>query len=173
MTKNVDYYMNLKYKIVVNQIDESDGGGILLEMPELGRFSTCAWGEAYEEAYAMLREIQRDNIQDLIEKGLDVPKPVLEESYSGRLNLRMSKSLHRRLAEVAQEDGVSLNTLIINSLHESFGYQSKDKFIETRLERIEKKIDRLTKHEVPHGNKFPRGCNLYREVKHPQVAPRS
>jgi len=76
MIKNIDYYMNLKYKIVVNQIDESDGGGILLEMPELGRLSTCAWGEAYKEAYAMLREIQRDNIQDLIEKGMDVPVPV-------------------------------------------------------------------------------------------------
>jgi len=76
MTGNIDYYMNLKYKIVVNQIDESDCGVILLEMPELGRLSTCAWGETYEAAYAMLREIQRDNIQDLIEKGLDVPVPV-------------------------------------------------------------------------------------------------
>ena len=42
MTKNIDYFMGLKYKISVTQIDESDGGGLLLEIPELGKLSTCA-----------------------------------------------------------------------------------------------------------------------------------
>lgn len=74
--------MGLKYKISVTQIDESDGGGLLLEMPELGKLSTCAWGETYEEAYAVLREIQRENIEDLIAKGLDVPEPITDENYS-------------------------------------------------------------------------------------------
>ena len=69
----------------------------------------------------MLREIQRENIEDLIAKGLDVPEPITDENYSGRLNLRMSKSLHRRLAEVAAQEEVSLNTLIINSLHHRTG----------------------------------------------------
>lgn len=79
MTKNVDYYMALKYKITAIPTDDDGDRGFLLEMPELGRLSTCAWGETFDEAYAMLREIQRDNIQDLLSKGLDVPLPIDDE----------------------------------------------------------------------------------------------
>lgn len=82
MTKNVDYYMALKYKITAIPTDDDGDRGFLLEMPELGRLSTCAWGETFDEAYAMLREIQRDNIQDLLSKGLDVPLPIDDENYS-------------------------------------------------------------------------------------------
>ena len=77
MTKSIDYYMGLKYKIISTTTEDQDGNGVLLEMPELGRLSTCAWGETYEEAHSMLREIQRDNIQDLIDKGLEVPEPIV------------------------------------------------------------------------------------------------
>ena len=138
------------YKISVTQIDESDGGGLLLEIPELGKLSTCAWGETYEEAYAVLREIQRENIEDLIAKGLDVPEPITDENYSGRLNLRMSKSLHRRLAEVAAQEEVSLNTLIINSLHETLGCRGVEKLIEQGIEQVEKVFNQLNQLEMFH-----------------------
>ncbi|MDR1510151.1 MAG: type II toxin-antitoxin system HicB family antitoxin [Synergistaceae bacterium] len=99
MTKDIDYYMGLKYKTLVTPTDD---GGVLLEIPELGSLSTYAWGETYDEANSILQEIKRDNIQDLIDKGFEVPEPVDDEPYSGRLNLRMPKTLHRRLAEISK-----------------------------------------------------------------------
>jgi antitoxin HicB len=145
--KDIDYYMGLKYKIVVTPTEDSDGNGFLLEIPELGRLSTYAWGETYDEAYAVLKEIQRDNIQDLIDKKLEVPEPAAEEGYSGRLNLRMPKTLHRRLAEIAREEETSLNSLIVNMLHENIGSGKIEELIEA-LRRIDVNFNVMHQHSI-------------------------
>jgi hypothetical protein len=117
-------------------------------MPELGRLSTCAWGETYDVAYALLREIQRDNIQDLIDKRLDVPEPVQEEEYSGRLNLRMPKTLHRRLTEIAREESISLNSLMVNLIYENIGGRKTEKLVEKGIKGVENLIDKLQQVDI-------------------------
>ena len=44
-----------------------------------------------------------------------------EREYSGSLRVRMPKHLHQELAEQAERDGVSLNTLIIALLERGMG----------------------------------------------------
>lgn len=39
-----------------------------------------------------------------------------EKAYSGKVNLRMPKSLHRDLARRAEEEGVSLNQFMVVAL---------------------------------------------------------
>ena len=52
------------------------------------------------------------------EKGWTFPKAqVPVEKYSGRVTLRLSSSMHRRLAEEAEDDGVSLNQHLVNVLN--------------------------------------------------------
>ena len=41
-----------------------------------------------------------------------------EQEYSGKLMLRLSRSLHRRAAEIAHAEGVSLNRFIVTILAE-------------------------------------------------------
>jgi antitoxin HicB len=43
------------------------------------------------------------------------------EDYSGKWQLRALKSLHRRLAERAKREGVSLNTLAVTLLEDGLG----------------------------------------------------
>ena len=52
-----------------------------------------------------------------------IPPPSVEpaESYSGKWQLRAPKSLHRRLAERAKREGVSLNALAVTLLAEGLG----------------------------------------------------
>ena len=154
MKKTIDYYMGLKYKINVIEIDESEGGGYLLEMPELGRLSTCAWGETFEEARTMLSEIQRDNIEDLLAKGLDVPEPSNEAEYSGRLNLRMPKTLHKRLAEIARDEKTSINSLIVNMLHECLGGRSTERMIDRGLKQVDLFMKQLQEVNVTHSHRI-------------------
>jgi len=54
------------------------------------------------------------------EAGRPIPPPSVEpaEGYTGKWLLRAPKSLHRRLAERAKREGVSLNTLAITLLAE-------------------------------------------------------
>lgn len=48
----------------------------------------------------------------------ELPSP---REYSGKVNLRMPKSLHRDLAHRAQQEGVSLNQMIVTALARSVG----------------------------------------------------
>jgi antitoxin HicB len=52
-----------------------------------------------------------------------IPPPSVQptEAYSGKWQLRTPKLLHRRLAERAKREGVSLNTLAVTLLAEGLG----------------------------------------------------
>lgn len=47
------------------------------------------------------------------------------EDYSGKLNIRIPKSLHRILVEKAKEEKVSLNQYINYQLSRGVGYKNK------------------------------------------------
>lgn len=53
--------------------------------------------------------------------GQAIPEPMAEQEYSGKLMLRLSRSLHRRAAEMAHAEGVSLNQFILTTLAERVG----------------------------------------------------
>lgn len=106
MTKTLEYYLRLPYKIVLHPSPE---GGYAVEIPELP--GCISQGDTVEEAMAMIEDAKRAWIADALERGEPVPEPVPEE-YSGRILLRTPKSLHRRLMERARAEGVSLNQYI-------------------------------------------------------------
>jgi antitoxin HicB len=53
----------------------------------------------------------------------DGPSPGADpsEGYSGKWQMRTPKTLHRRLAEQARREGVSLNTLAVTLLAQGLG----------------------------------------------------
>lgn len=147
MKKDINYYMELPYKIELHRISPDEGGGFIAEVPDLGRLSTNAWGKTADDALSMLEEIKRDNIEDLLAQGLDVPEPQGEKIYSGRTNLRMSPSLHQELAEKAERENVSLNALINNLIHYALGGERalqavastlKNREVVHKFERVER-----------------------------------
>ena len=116
--KNTEYYMNLPYITEIAELSEEDGGGVVVCHPELGRLSANAWGETYEEAKAMLIEIKRDIFDRCLAEGLPIPEPKSEDlqKYSGKILLRMPRSLHKAVAEAAEDEGQSINAYIIGAL---------------------------------------------------------
>lgn len=105
--KNIDYYMSLPYNHLIQPVTDESGiyyYGRVLELD--GCQST---GETFEETYASLREAMRSWLEVKIEYGDPIPDPVGDEDYSGKFILRIPKSLHKRLAIEAQQEGVSLN----------------------------------------------------------------
>ena len=72
-------------------------------------------GDAIEEAYGNLEAY----FEFCDEEGIEIPNPSqkgLFNSYSGKITVRMPKSLHRDMAEYANEDGISLNSLINDAI---------------------------------------------------------
>lgn len=90
---------------------------------EVVEFQGCfAVGDTESEALAALSHAAESWIEAALEMGQEIPPPLEPVSgYSGKLVLRMPRSLHRKAAFVAQREGVSLNQFIVNSLAEQMG----------------------------------------------------
>jgi|SRR5439155_25883216 len=81
--------------------------------------SLAAHGNTQEKALREIRTIVEYVLEDLALGQEPIPEPIGRRPYSGKLNLRMSKDLHRRLALESSAQGVSLNNWINKKLARS------------------------------------------------------
>lgn len=105
MNKDLDYYMGLSYKVVIEE--DKEEGGYCLYCPDLPGCITSA--ENIEEGMRMIEDAKKEWILACIEDCYPIPEPNHDEQYSGQFKLRMPKSLHRSLAERSKREGVSMN----------------------------------------------------------------
>jgi antitoxin HicB len=97
--------------------------GFLAMVSELPGCVTA--GETPEEALALLHDAMEGWLISVLERGLPVPDPSELDKYSGRVMVRMPKSLHRRLMERAEEEGVSANQLAVAIFAEGLAVREK------------------------------------------------
>jgi antitoxin HicB len=110
--KPLEYYLNLDYPVTVYPDSE---GGFVAEIKELPGCMTQA--ETIEELMDNINEARELWIETVYESGKrDIPLPVTEQDYSGKFVLRVPKYLHRRLAEQAEREGISLNQYAVSLL---------------------------------------------------------
>ena len=121
--KDLDYYLHLPYPVRI--YPEPDGSGYTAEVPDLPGCLTCA--ETLEELWDMIEDAKRGWLELALEDGDPIPEPSLPTADlpSGKLTLRLPRSLHHKLAERAREEGVSLNQFIAVNLAEVVGARQK------------------------------------------------
>lgn len=103
-------------------IPESDGS----YRAEIVEFPGCiAVGDTPVEALSNLEEVAEEWLGYTISRGQPIPEPVECNEYSGKLVLRMPRSLHKKAAGVSMADGVSLNQLIVAAVAEYIGERAK------------------------------------------------
>ena len=101
------------HRIIVPDEDSGEFGASVQE------FEGCfAVGESAAVAYVNLEKAARAWLEGMIEGGLSIPEPIEEPEYSGKVALRLPKSVHRRAVEQARQDGVSLNTFLVAAIVE-------------------------------------------------------
>ena len=108
-TASLEYYLNLQYPVTLYPDPE---GGYVAEIKDLPGCLTQ--GETLEETMININEARELCIETAYEAGDNIPLPTTDDSYSGKLMLRIPKSLHRRLAEIAKTEGVSLNQYLLS-----------------------------------------------------------
>jgi len=75
-------------------------------------FASLSWlAKTPEKALKGIQRIVADVVTDLQASGEPVPVALAEKSYSGEFRVRIPPLLHRNLALMAAEQGVSLNRL--------------------------------------------------------------
>jgi antitoxin HicB len=101
-----------KYRVDMYWSEED--GLYLAEVPELPGCLTH--GETIAEAARNAEEAIEGWIETAGDMGWPIPRPSVEKHYSGRFLARVPRSLHARLAQAAERDGVSLNQYIVSKL---------------------------------------------------------
>jgi antitoxin HicB len=113
--KTLRQYLDLPYHFsVVREESERGKAGWTASIEE---FPACsASGGSPEEAVQRARKAMEKAIAAALERNEEVPEPRSGSSASGRLLVRMPKTLHGQLARAAEHEGVSLNQFITSSL---------------------------------------------------------
>jgi len=119
-TKNVEYYLSLPYTIILRPDEDGD---VIARVEEL---SGClAHGVDDKEALHNLRGVQKAWIQECLDSGQPVPVPVPEEELpSGKFIVRVPRTIHKKLSEMAKKECVSLNALVTSLLSDALAVKS-------------------------------------------------
>lgn len=128
------------YRLEIVPLAKEDGGGFQALYPQLAR-TLVGYGETQAQAVEDLVASHELLLASLDESEVILPDPTPQpewEEFSGRVTLRLSKSLHYRLDRLKDAEGVSLNSLITDVLQSgataleaglTFGVASKDPFL--------------------------------------------
>jgi antitoxin HicB len=117
--KSLDYYLSLKYAV---SIEEAPEGGYFIQIKDLP--GCMSQGETIEEALENIEEARQLWMESMYEDGNEIPLPgSAEKQYSGKFNVRIPKSLHRKLDEMAEQEGVSLNHYLVSTLSRVVGLE--------------------------------------------------
>jgi len=116
MDKNsLAHYESLPYRLEVHF--DADDDCFVAEFPEL--LGCVAHGDTREEAIATLDAFKTEWLASALEEGATIPEPKSEPTHSGKVLLRMPRTLHERAVQVSKLENVSLNTYIVQAVTES------------------------------------------------------
>ncbi len=112
------------YTHVISPLSAEEGGGFLISFPDLP--GCMSDGETIEEAIYNGRDVFLAWVSAQADMGREIPSPSYrvpetEPPMSGKFVQRMPKSLHDKLAVLAKQEGVSLNTLVLTFIAEGVG----------------------------------------------------
>jgi len=117
--KPLKYYLSQKYPV---SVEEAPEGGFFIQIKDLpGCYSQ---GETLEEALKNIEEARKLWMKSMYEDGNELPLPgSTVKQYSGKFNVRIPKNLHRKLDEMAEKEGVSLNHFLVSTLSRAVGQE--------------------------------------------------
>ncbi|MDO8573578.1 MAG: toxin-antitoxin system HicB family antitoxin [Candidatus Daviesbacteria bacterium] len=110
MKKNLKYYLSLDYTI---RLKQNEDGSFFAEIEELP--GCMSEGDTKQGALKMIEDAKKAWLTVAVTRKINIPEPQKDE-FSGKLNVRMPRFLHRKLSYKAREEGTSLNTLISTTL---------------------------------------------------------
>lgn len=112
-TMTRDDWTKLRYPVQLQELSSEEGGGWVAHIPLLGRGLFMADGDTPTEALERLEALRLEMYDTVASSGALLPLPEEAEDpvASGKWLMRTARSLHARLRNRADVEGVSLNSL--------------------------------------------------------------
>jgi antitoxin HicB len=105
-----------QYQFTVRPLSKDEGGGYLVEYPDIP--GCMSDGETIEEAIRNGREALRDCVEVFEQSGRRLPKPSIE---AAQWRQRLPRTLYGKLTRQAEDEGVSINSLVTAIIAEAIG----------------------------------------------------
>lgn len=133
--KDLNYYKSLHYKMVIGY--DSAEEVYVVRFPDLP--GCIMHGETAEEAVRLGSQVKDEWLELAFSKGWTIPEPPADLETTGRLTLRLPKSLHKKVIDRAEGEGVSQNQLILSFIAEGLEKAETEDF----LKKIAAKQDEM------------------------------
>lgn len=130
-------FLALNFKLEIIPFDEENEKGFVVKSPELKGLEV--YGDTIEDALEEVNEAKIALYKIYTDKGIQIPYPEkhqVNNNFSGRMTIRVPKSLHQTLSTYANRNEVSLNTGIIQLLNEGLKYKEIDMIKDQVVESI-------------------------------------
>jgi antitoxin HicB len=105
-----------QYQFTIRPLSKEEGGGFLAEYPDIP--GCMSDGATIEEAITNGREALRDCLDVFRESGRNIPKPSVE---AAQWRQRLPRTLYSKLTKQAENEGVSINSLVTAIIAEAIG----------------------------------------------------
>lgn len=125
-------YLKKRYTRIILPAEEGGFTAEVLELP--GCF---AEGETPNETLEALDKAMISWIEAALEQGQEIPEPSENQSYGGKIALRLPRSLHRQASQLARLNQTSLNQFLVSSIAARIGAEDLyNRFIENSRGQI-------------------------------------
>lgn len=102
---------------------------------EIMEFPGCfAEGQTPNEAYTNLEQVAESWIEAALDQGQEIPAPFATHDFSGRIALRIPRSIHKQAAKFAEMDDTSLNQFFLTAIAARVGAEEFYERLSNRLE---------------------------------------
>lgn len=125
---------NMEQKYSMSIFWSADDEAFIALSPDFPGMS--AFGDSPREAAREAESALSAMAESLLEDGVEPPAPRLLPKHSGQLRIRISKSLHTRLALEAERQGVSLNSLMAGLLERGLARAETASGIQKELDEL-------------------------------------
>jgi antitoxin HicB len=132
---SLEFYLEQKYPVTLYPDND---GGFVAEIKDLPGCMTQ--GDSADEALEEIEDARISWIKVAHEHSDYIPLPSTETQYSGKTLLRMPRSLHQRLAEWAEQEGVSLNQYIVSLLSAALASENTNRSLKASMETVAEAI---------------------------------
>lgn len=119
--RTVERYLALPYHVTLVRDGDGEDGPWVAQVEELAGCTSRA--ETAEQAASGIQQAMSDWITEALREGREVPEPKPVDEHSGRLLLRMPRTLHAELTRLAEREGISLNQFITDALASAVGWR--------------------------------------------------
>lgn len=133
MNKTAKDYLKEPYSRILIPVDGTYSAKVL-------EFHGCfAQGKTPEEAYTNIEKSAESWIEVALSRGQEIPPPLASHDFSGRIALRIPRSIHKQAAKFAEMDDTSLNQFFLTAIAARVGAE----------EFYERLVNRLKAHFTP------------------------